>query len=72
MKQYKEKKQPTNELFIYIYSLSGKLKAEGLNTSNYTKTKAIELTKGCVLPLFCKRLINNYSNHILKELKTYE
>ena len=72
MKQYKESKQPTNDLFIHIYRIAGKLKAEGLNTKNYTKKKAIQLTNNCVSPLFCTKLINNFSNHILIELKTYE
>ena len=72
MKQYKESKQPTRELFTYIYSIAGKLKAEGLNTKNYTKKKAIQAINNCVAPSFCTKLINNFSNHILIELKTYE
>lgn len=72
MKQYKESKQPARDLFTYIYSIAGKLKAEGLNTKNYTKKKAIQVTSNCVSPSFCTKLINNFSNHILMELKTYE
>ena len=72
MKQYKESKQPTRELFIHIYRIAGKLKAEGLSTKNYTKKKAIQVTNNCVAPSFCTKLINNFSNHILIELKAYE
>ena len=72
MKQYKESKQPTNDLFIHIYRIAGKLKAEGLNTKNYTKKKAIQATSNTVAPSFCTKLINKFSNHILTELKAYK
>ena len=72
MKQYKESKQPTRDLFIHIYRIAGLLKVEGLSTKNYTKKKAIQVTNNCVAPLFCSKLINNFSNHILTELKAYE
>jgi hypothetical protein len=71
MKNYKSNITPTRDLFVYIYRIASKLHVEGLTATNYTKNKAIQLTSNCVLPNFCKRIINNHSNEIIKELNTY-
>lgn len=67
MKQYKEN-EPTNDLYLYIYRIAGKLSAEGLTAENYTRKKAIDLVQNCVLPSFCEGLIKKYSNQIIINL----
>ena len=67
MKTYKEN-DPTNDLYLYIYRIAGKLSAEGLNAKNYTKAKAIKLVQNCVLPSFCESIIKKYSNQIIINL----
>lgn len=67
MKTYKEK-DPTNDLYLYIYRIAGKLSAEGLTAENYTRKKAIQLVQNCVLPSFCEGIIKKYSNQIIINL----
>ena len=67
MKTYKES-EPTNDLYLYIYRIAGKLSAEGLTAENYTRKKAIKLVKNCVLPSFCEGIIKKYSNQIIINL----
>jgi hypothetical protein len=67
MKTYKEN-DPTNDLYIYIYRIAGKLSAEGLTAENYSKNKAIKLVQNCVLPSFCEGIIKKYSNQIIINL----
>jgi hypothetical protein len=67
MKTYKEN-DPTNDLYLYIYRIAGKLSAEGLTAENYSKNKAIKLVQNCVLPSFCEGIIKKYSNQIIINL----
>jgi hypothetical protein len=67
MKHYKEN-DPTNDLYIFIYRIAGKLSAEGLTAENYSKNKAIKLVQNCVLPSFCEGIIKKYSNQIIINL----
>lgn len=67
MKQYKEN-EPPRDMYIFIYRLANKFKAEGLTAENYTKKKAIQLVQNCVLPSFCAGIIKKYSNQIIINL----
>jgi hypothetical protein len=67
MKHYKEN-DPTNDLYIFIYRIAGKLSAEGLTAENYTRKKAIKLVQNCMDVSFCEGLIKKYSNQIIINL----
>lgn len=67
MSKYKET-SPTNDLYIYLYKIASKLKNEGVNKQNYTKKLACSKVDNVVSPTFCKKMINKYSNVIIKEL----
>lgn len=72
MAKYKQKETPTNDLWLYIYRIAGKLKAENITSSNYTRTKAKSVTENVCAPVFVHKMIDKFSNEIISELKTYE
>ena len=52
----------------HIDKIAGKLLAEGLTPSTYSKPKAKQLTKGVALPVFVHKMIDGFSPDIKKSM----
>ena len=52
----------------YSVKIAGKLLAEGLIPSSYTKAKAKKLTTNVALPKFVHNMIDNFSKEIKSEM----
>tara|TARA_R110001599_G_C11796118_1_gene614331 strand:- start:235 stop:441 length:207 start_codon:yes stop_codon:yes gene_type:complete len=52
----------------HVNKIAGKLLAEGLVPSQYSKAKAKKLTKNVVLPVFVHRMIDGFSPDIKKAM----
>lgn len=68
MKTYKNESTPNNSEFIFIYRIAGILKDSGLTSANYSKAKAKKLLINTAVPSFCNRMVDKYSNEIIKNL----
>jgi len=68
MKYRKDLQIDKKRLQSYIDKIAGKLVAEGLVASRYTKAEAKRLTKNVVGPAFVHKMIDGFSPEIKKSM----